>query len=333
MNDDRCFVCVDMGTTNTRVWMVRGAQVLARGDASVGARDTAREGTNAIVRRTLRDLIERVKAAGGARQPECVLACGMITSPLGLAEVPHVPAPAGAGELAAGIVRRNFADVCDLEVWLVPGVRSLGAGADGDVPSSIGEQDVMRGEETLCVGLPESGALGRARTVLNLGSHWKVIRLDSEDRIAASLTSIGGELLHLAQTGSVLASAVPHARATTIDESWLRAGMSEQRQAGLARALFCVRLLEQARSGTPDDRLSYLVGAFVASDLDALVRRRALRAGEPVAVVAKGGIGAAWALALAEANITSHAVNEQDAERALLIGLRRIAAARLEDGA
>ena len=40
-----CVVCVDMGTTNTRVWLVHGHEVVARAQSNVGVRDTARDGT------------------------------------------------------------------------------------------------------------------------------------------------------------------------------------------------------------------------------------------------------------------------------------------------
>jgi 2-keto-3-deoxy-galactonokinase len=40
---DDTLLCVDVGTTNTRVWLTQGAEVLVRHEAPVGARDTARD--------------------------------------------------------------------------------------------------------------------------------------------------------------------------------------------------------------------------------------------------------------------------------------------------
>jgi 2-keto-3-deoxy-galactonokinase len=52
-----CLICVDTGTTNTRVWLLRGAEVLATARVGVGVRDTAREGTAASsTRRCVRRL-------------------------------------------------------------------------------------------------------------------------------------------------------------------------------------------------------------------------------------------------------------------------------------
>ncbi|HZF40577.1 MAG TPA: 2-dehydro-3-deoxygalactonokinase, partial [Blastocatellia bacterium] len=98
-----CLICVDAGTTNTRVWLTAGDRVIARARAGVGVRDTARDGSSERLRDALRELINKVRddvrdqgfAQSSECAPECVIAAGMITSPLGLAEVPHVSTPAG----------------------------------------------------------------------------------------------------------------------------------------------------------------------------------------------------------------------------------------------
>ena len=165
----------------------------------------------------------------------CVVAAGMITSPLGLVEVPHVRAPAGKSELAARVERHQFFDVTDLPVWLVPGVRTGNAQHE---LKDVGETDVMRGEETLCVGLLALGLLRPGAKLLNLGTHWKAILLDLKGDIASSITSMGGELLHVAQTETILAGAVPPGRPELLDGEWADAGMSEQRRVRIgARSL------------------------------------------------------------------------------------------------
>ena len=54
---------VDMGTTNTRVWLMRGDRLLASVAEAIGIRDSARDGTGAI-RKGLRESI--VNALGEA---------------------------------------------------------------------------------------------------------------------------------------------------------------------------------------------------------------------------------------------------------------------------
>src|SRR5262249_30267781 len=122
---DVCLICVDAGTTNTRVWLVIGERVVARAQAGVGVRDTAREGSSERLRGALRELINQIgddaRNEGVAQSPECVIAAGMITSPLGLAEIPHVNAPAGLNDLAAAARPQSFPEITELPILLIPG--------------------------------------------------------------------------------------------------------------------------------------------------------------------------------------------------------------------
>lgn len=315
-------ICVDAGTTNTRVWLVREGEILAKEQAMVGVRDTARDGSNARLQQALRDLISKVRLGRENAVPNCVIAAGMITSPLGLMEIPHAPAPAGAAILARSTTSRQFPSITDLPVYLIPGVRI------GPLPcdvETVTETDVIRGEETLCVGLNALGKLGPEGTLFNLGSHWKVIKLDRDARVAEGVTSMAGEMIHTTQTQTILADAVPHERPAELDPIWLAAGMGEQRRSGLARALFCVRLLHQRSDGTAEQRLAYLIGAYLASDLDALLRKNIFRPGAPVSITGGGPIAEAWKQALDEHSVSATLVGESEVESAMMAGFSEIA--------
>lgn len=322
--DKTCAIYVDAGTTNTRVWLVDGDRIVARADAMVGVRDTARDGSSERLRSALHNLIAEVtthpKAANP--RPHFVAAAGMITSSLGLAEVPHVIAPAGIEELAANLHRCEFPEITPLPILLVPGVRSGSPQID---LHSVASSDLMRGEETLCLGLIASGLAPKPCTVLNLGSHWKVIKIDEAGRIAGSVTALTGEMIHTTQTQTILASAVPQDRPESLDFDWIEAGMREERRSGLARAMFCVRLLEQGRQSTPEERMAFLIGAFIAADLDALVKSGTII--DPVLITGGGAIGETWRKALSQASLTASVISAEQLERALLTGLQKITTA------
>ncbi len=324
-SEEISLICVDAGTTNTRVWLTAGDVVIARAQTGVGVRDTARDGSSERLRNALRELIDQVRDEarnqGYARSPECVIAAGMITSPLGLVEVPHVAAPAGLNELAASTERHSFPVITDLPILLVPGARSGPRQCDHE---TVGTTDVMRGEETLCVGLNAIGLLTPRSTLLNLGSHWKVIKLDEDARIASSVTSMTGELIHTAQTQTVLASSVPQTRPTMVDQAWLEAGMREQRRSGLARALFCVRLLEQGSQSSPEQRMAFLIGAFLASDMDAMYSRGLLDSEGALVITGGGPIAEVWRLAFADSPMPAIKLNDSEVENGLLTGFRQI---------
>src|SRR5205823_11384202 len=120
------------------------------------------------------------------------------------------------------------------------------------------------------------------------------------------------------------ASSVALDRPQRLPSEWVEAGMREQRQSGLGRALFCTRLLDLARQGNSEDRLAFVVGALIASDLDALLSRGVLGSGARVVIVGYPAISAAWQTALSQKRIVATVVSQIQAETALLEGLRRI---------
>jgi 2-dehydro-3-deoxygalactonokinase len=323
--EETCLICVDAGTTNTRVWLTAGDHVIARARAGVGVRDTARDGSSERLREALRELIGHVRDDARdqsfGQAPECVIAAGMITSPLGLAEIPHVPTPAGLDELAAATRRYSFPEIADLPILLIPGARSGPRRCDHE---TVGTTDVMRGEETLVLGLSALGLLKPRSTLLNLGSHWKAIEFDQYARIASSVTTMTGELIHAAQTQTILASSVPQSRPDLIDRTWLEAGMREHRRSGLARALFCVRLLEQGSDGSAEQRLSFLIGAFMASDMDAMLSCGLFDPDGEVVITGGGVIAEAWRAALAQSSMRAITLSDSEVENAMLAGLRRV---------
>jgi 2-dehydro-3-deoxygalactonokinase len=254
--------------------------------------------------------------------PRRVLAAGMISSPQGLCDVPHLAAPAGVPELAAASREQVLREVSELPFLFVPGVRtSSRPGADG-----IAAEDVMRGEETLALGLATLGLLAPGEGLLNLGSHWKLLRLDLEGRVAFSITSIAGELLQAVRTQTILASALPDGALEQADAVQVRRGLREARRAGLSRALFCVRLLELAQETSPAERLAFALGAFIGADLDHL--EAALGTGTAVTIAGGEKTGGAWAQALGEAGHPVRSLSAAQAEAGFLAGLRAIHAAR-----
>ena len=314
------YLCIDTGTTTSRVWLVDNGSIVQSTTASVGVRDTARDGNPGRLRSALKELIAEVRRAA-LRPPMRVAAAGMITSSLGLHEVPHVAAPAGLREIATGAVEIAADEICDLPMTLFPGVRS---GPWGD-RSAIGDTDIMRGEETLCMGLVNSyGA--EACTVLSLGSHWKSISSDVAGRITSSRTTLSGELLHAVMTQTVLASAVPSGKPESVDGEWCLRGADEFEKRGLSRMLFTVRLWElQAPQISPGQRLSYLIGGMVAEALSHSDRGHQPSQG-PVLIVGEGGVAAAWQLILNQRGATTVLVTSEQSAAAFVRGIGQLLA-------
>jgi 2-dehydro-3-deoxygalactonokinase len=307
--------------------LVEDQRVIAKAQASVGARNTARDGSNKKLKATLRQLIAEVRDKARTRDekfssPHCVVGTGMLTSPLGLLEVPHVQAPAGVDKLVSGIRHCYFPEIIDLPILLIPGVRTGPIDCELALVNSC---DVMRGEESLCLGAHAAGWLAGDGVLLNLGSHWKII-VWRRNEIVASLSLLSGEMIFAAQTQTVLADAVPSTRVSEIDSEWCEAGINEQQQSGLMRTLFCVRLLQLAGKSGPLQRMSFLLGAFIGDALDAWTKSK-YPPDSPQHIVISGGVLAeAWSHALAKhAHTSARALTNEQVEDALLQGLNLLA--------
>ncbi len=269
------YAVVDSGTTTTRVRLWRDGRVAWSGSRTAGARDTAVDGHTGKVVTALRSLLDEC-----GETPAAIVCSGMITSNLGLLELPHLPAPAGLDDLAAGIRQRPFPAVSPVPLSFVPGVKTPpSAGLEGLVTG-----DVLRGEEAEVAGLHPELALGEDSVYLHVGSHHKAIDVDAAGRILASRTAITGELLAAVTGHTVLRSSVAQLEALELDLEAALAGAAAAEEHGVGRALFLVRVGEQL-AGEPKDRMtSYLLGALASLDLGLLAA-----AGPGAPVVLYGG--------------------------------------------
>ena len=304
---------LDIGSTNSRGWLVEDGRILSTAHAGVGVRDTVVTGSTARIRSTARELIDRLAAN---RTPDLVVAAGMITSSIGVAEVPHVPAPAGVDDLAAASQLVRAPDVSELPLLLVPGIRT----SHGEVLQS----DVMRGEETLVLGLLANGDIAAKDSVLNAGSHWKLVTTDASGRVAGSVTSTGGEVLHAVQSATVIGASLPSELPDQWNADWLTRGAAAARDQGLLRAFFCVRLLDQAGRTDPAERLGFLVGAAVGHDLAGLRRTGRLERGGRVFVTGNPALARAWGHLLAAEGIDAVMVAPPTVVAATVAGLAAI---------
>ena len=323
-------MCVDMGTTRTRVWLIDGEKTWAAVSADFGVRNVSLGASREFLEEQLRVLMIQAISdgalAGLRSSPTCIAAAGMITSPSGLHPLAHLPAPAGASELAAAIALRSFFLNASLPMYLVPGV-AVGGGRK--TTEAVLASDFMRGEETLIVGLLSKGLISPNAAILNLGSHWKWIFLDEASRITGIRTSLTGEMIHAIQSQTLIASALPQEKPHAFDPEWLQLGAAEMAKNGLSRALFCVRLFEQAGIGSPQDRLAFLYGAFLQTEFDALLSSGLTSKLDHVCLVGNIAIAAAWQNKLSAANIASTILEEPERESAYLHGLATLLARHL----
>jgi 2-dehydro-3-deoxygalactonokinase len=256
-------VAVDSGTTRTRAWVVADGVVGGEASTIAGARDLARTRDRAWLRDQVRDVTDRAVATADVAwsDVDAVVAFGMITSELGLVELPHLVAPVDVDELVRAIVESSEIPELPARLLLVPGIRN----ASQDVERA----DFMRGEETQVVGLLSVAKVELPLLYVSVGSHTKFVWVDADSRIAWSVTTLSGELLWALHRETILADLVdPEGRPADVDAVDEGARVAES--AGLSRALFTARLLNRIGGASPETCSAFVYGAIARVDLRAL---------------------------------------------------------------
>jgi 2-dehydro-3-deoxygalactonokinase len=197
----------------------------------------------------------------------------MITSEIGLIEIPHMTAPAGLGELAAGVMPVRDATVFPIDVQLlfIRGIRN--AYPPETSVRDIRRVDFMRGEETQVMGLLAlPGLPDPPLTAVVLSSHTKYIPVTADRKIAGSVTTLSGQLFEAVCHGTSIGKSVeaPDTDLEGIDTDVVDAAVDAVAHAGFLRTLLMPRFMEVLlRIPAPSRRL-FIDAAIGAEDLQAL---------------------------------------------------------------
>ncbi|MGL5094576.1 MAG: 2-dehydro-3-deoxygalactonokinase, partial [Planctomycetia bacterium] len=257
------FVAVDGGTTNTRATVLVDGVVAAAVRRSVGARDVALndpaagatplDRLSAAVRETAAEALQK---AGVSREAVVgFVASGMLTSNVGLVDLPHVYAPAGPAELADAVAERLFPAIDARPVRLVRGVR-------------IGNDEMMRGEECETFGLMAATGRRGPLCIVLPGSHTKVVHVDAAGRILAAHTTLAGEVLRALAENTVLAGGLPPMASwpRDVDLVAFDRGVALAERFGVLQAAFRVRAALVLEGKSPEYCAALLNGLVVGGD-------------------------------------------------------------------
>lgn len=283
-------ITIDGGTTNTRAWLWDENRTLAASArAEVGVHQTAMDGNNRKLKQAVKDCLESLLRQGGIGYDRVgeIIASGMLTSNVGLAEVPHVTAPAGAAELARGCRSVLLEEVCPVPIRFIPGVKNSTGGVSA---RNFEAMDMMRGEEVETLAILQTQPRGEPCLLVLPGSHTKFVAVDGEGKITGCLTTITGELLECLTCHTVIADAVGRAflREESYDRELLLEGFRVSSRTGLSRGAFSARILNQFVEGDKERMANFLLGVALAEDVRALRCSEALTVTENTRVIVSG---------------------------------------------
>jgi 2-dehydro-3-deoxygalactonokinase len=255
-------ITIDSGTTNTRIYLVDGSdyRIIDNIKKNVGVRNTAIHGSSDELKQALSLGIQEIMARNHCepRDIKFISAAGMITSNLGLVQVPYVNAPCTKAELSAGSIVLNLPEFHNIPCVFIPGMKNM--------DDSLDDLDVMRGEEVETLGLLRQLDLSSKGLLILPGSHTKFV-MTVDENIIACRSTLSGEMLHAIQKNTILSDSISKDLIEAVDHESLIQGFHCGRRNGLSRALYQVRLLQLFGVMNRNQRANFYVGAVLASDI------------------------------------------------------------------
>jgi 2-dehydro-3-deoxygalactonokinase len=223
-------------------------------------------GSNEVLKRGIKENIDELLRRCDISKDDIdgIIASGMITSNVGLADIPHVPAPAGIDELSSSIVEVKIPEVAEKPICFIPGIKT------GFCPeTNIFEKDIMRGEEIEIMGFLST--LDMAKKIedmifMHYGSHHKCISV-SDGKIVSSCTSITGELMMTIFNNTILKSSLLPISELKYDMKWIKAGLETGERLGFGRALFNTRILDVMDRESKNNTTNFFIGILISMDL------------------------------------------------------------------
>ncbi|MFV0412403.1 MAG: 2-dehydro-3-deoxygalactonokinase [Oscillospiraceae bacterium] len=283
-------ITIDTGTTNTRaiLWDKNRTRIGVQ-KAEVGVRDTAIDGNNKKLQNAVKMCIEKLLAEGGLtyKNIKRIIASGMITSNVGLVEVPHLTAPAGLDDFAAATKPIELPEICELPIWFIPGVKNF---SEAVTLQNYESMDIMRGEEVESISIIQKYNVKGSLIVVLPGSHTKIVMVNSDKKIAGCLTTITGELLASITNDTIIADAVGRKFAEEDNYDWdmVQLGYKNASKVGVSRACFSARILNQFLLKDKSKVANYILGVALQNDIVSRQNASTMQSDKNTTVVVAG---------------------------------------------
>jgi len=275
------FAVIDCGTTTTRIYVVdETKRIIASGRKKVGVRDTSITGSRDTLRNGVTELFFDVLRQNDIpdKQVEFAIASGMITSEVGLIEIPHLVAPAGLQQLTDGILKVEDQAVLPIgrPVYFIRGIRNHYP--EPARAQNLRQVDFMRGEEVQCIGIMKSRELPYPCSLVALSSHTKIMYINEKRQVEASTTTISGQFYE-AMIGStnIGKSIIPvegEEAGGYSREELIEVAVDCVRNAGLGRTMLMPRFLQVLMTTNSQERQIFVDAAIAADDLNAFREMR-----------------------------------------------------------
>ena len=271
------FGILDSGTTNSRLYILNhNFMIVHKNEKKIGVRDTSISGSRETLIKGLVSLISETLESMNSSLFDIrfIIASGMITSEIGLLEVPHLVAPVGIEDLAQNIkvVHNKNIFPLDIPILFIRGIKNR-------APKRISTEclrdlDFMRGEETQAVGLLKMYPdLPLPITMVILSSHTKYISIDEEKQIRGGITNLSGQIFEAIREQTNIGKSILCEKIVTnnhkpyFNQEIVDIAYSITNQVGFLRAILMPRFMDVLMHTTAKSRCLFLNSAIATEDL------------------------------------------------------------------
>jgi 2-dehydro-3-deoxygalactonokinase len=268
---------IDCGTTNSRIYIVNEkGKIIGQTEKKIGVRDTAIHGDNQVLKEGLAETFYQAleKAELDLGKIDFAISSGMITSEIGLLEIPHLWAPLGMDQLAKNIKKVHDLSVfpIDIPIYFVRGIKNKYH--SNEPIKNVGKLDFMRGEETQIAGLFELHDIEPPFTVVVLSSHTKFIPVDGMKNILGSVTTVSGQVYEAIVKETFVGKSVrkddDFNDENYLDEAIIDIANHWVKKSGFLRSLLMPRFMDTLLETKWYERKLFVESIIASEDLEAI---------------------------------------------------------------
>lgn len=295
-------VYFDSGTTNTRAYLIKDGNIIDMLKSVIGSKDSSIAGSNTVLLKGLRVLYDDLLNRNSIDESLVadIYASGMVTSPFGIKEIPHLFTPISGKKLFESIYKHYEPYYLKRDVKLIRGVKTVTDDIHAN-PYTISDTNNMRGEEIEVFGviphLPPEWQ-NEDIAVFLPGSHTHVAYVRDNELIDIWST-FSGELFHAISTGTILSNSVL-ADTAEIDPQMLILGLRYLEEYGFNRALYICHAMKIFDAADNAQRKSYLEGVIIGGILlgfEKILRQKWVRV-KRIVVAGRSGLTGAYEVLL-----------------------------------
>lgn len=313
-------ISIDGGTTNTRIALTDGKNILYTVKKNIGAKNTAISKTNKPLLDAVSSGINEVLRSTNTCKDkiDAIVLSGMIGSDMGLLNVPHVSAPAGIEELRKGIKKQTFSEIPGIPFTFIPGVKNNSSDYSME---NINHIDIMRGEETELFGIFELENITKPSTVILPGSHNKIIFTNSDLKITGCFTTLSGEMVQSIAENTILSTQLSGKFTKEIDADYLEYGFNSVEKYGLSSTLFKIRIMGGFIGSSPKEMYSFLIGAVIHDDIKLITLHQK---NQELIIGGSNPFRSAFYHLLKKCGLNAYALSEETVSKCTAVGAYKI---------